>query len=148
MYCMNNEDEAAYEWSFSITEAMFHHFIAKNKYCFNIHTFIDQQINEQSLEDWKLSRHNHGHHDKADKSICIHLYPQDDTGNDSDISFSPAEEKSLEDDVVKKVFKRLTHTYLVPYYMASTMRKKDSCAPCSYHIVHPLVLPYAYQCSN
>ena len=137
------------ELSLNITEAMLHYFIARNKYYFDVHTFIDQQINKRSLEDWKLCRHNHGHHDKADSSISetvirkkkveiavhdcikarwINFYPQDGTGDDSDfqllysilcicmidrcdeqlnfvptvVSLSPAEEKRLEGQVVKK----------------------------------------------
>ena len=43
----------------------------------------------------------------------------------TDISLSPAEEKWLEDEVVKKSFKRLTHTGFIPYFMASRTRKKE-----------------------
>ena len=63
-------------------------------------------------------------------------------------SLSPAEEKWLQDKVVKKGFKRFTQTGLASYYMASTMRQKDRSGPCPYDSVHPLVLPYAYKCSN
>ena len=59
-----------------------------------------------SVEDWKLCRCNHGHQGKVDtfianivemkeidniavhdhtKTRCINLYPQDDTGDDSDV---------------------------------------------------------------
>ena len=69
-------------------------------------TFIGQQINKRSMMDWKLCRQNHRHHGKADslishilemkemndipihnyiKTRCIYLYPQDDTGDDSDL---------------------------------------------------------------
>ena len=84
------------------------------------------------------------------KTRWIDIYPQDDTGDDSDlqllcsshhiymidwcdveykfwptdISLSPAEEKWLEEEVVKKGFKRFTQTGLDPYYMALPIRKK------------------------
>ena len=169
--CAMNRDETAHELSFNIIKAMFHQFIGQNRYYFNVHTFIDQQINKRSFEDWKLCRHNHGHHGKDDSLISdiveimemkdiliqdyiktrwIDLYPQDDTGDDSDlqllhsshqicmidwcdeennfwptdINLSPAEEKWLEDEVVKKGFKRFTQTSLVLYYMAFRIRKK------------------------
>ena len=66
----------------------------------------------------------------------------------TDISLSPAEEKWLEEEVLKKGFKRFTQTGLVSYYMASGMRKKDRSGPCPYDRVHPLALLHAYQCSN
>ena len=37
---------------------MFHEFTAQYRYYFNVHTFIGQQINKRSFEDWKLCRHN------------------------------------------------------------------------------------------
>ena len=46
-----NKDETAHELSFNIIEAMFHQFINQNKYYFDVHTFIGQQINTMSLED-------------------------------------------------------------------------------------------------
>ena len=85
---------------------MFHQFIARNRYYFNVHIFIGQQINKRSFEDWKLCRHNHRHHGKYDslifdivemmemydipihdyiKARWIDLYPHDDTGDDSDL---------------------------------------------------------------
>ena len=64
-----NRDEAAHELSFNIIEAIFHQFIARNRYYFNLHTFIGQQINKRSFQDWKLCRHNHGHHGKDGSSI-------------------------------------------------------------------------------
>ena len=42
----------------------------------------------------------------------------------TDINLSSAEEKWLEEEVVKKGFKRFTQTGLVPYYMALRIRKK------------------------
>ena len=66
----------------------------------------------------------------------------------TDISLSPAEEKWLEEEVVKKVFKRFSQTGLVPYYMASKLRKKERSGSCPYDSVHSLALPYAYQCLN
>ena len=167
-----NRDETSHELSFNIIKAMFYKFIARNRYYFNVHTFIGEQINKRMLEDWKQCRHNHGHHCKVDslifnivemmelkdiliqdyiKTRWIDLYSQDGTGDDSElqllcsshhicmidwfdeeynfspteISISPAEEKRLEDEVVKKGFKRFTHISLVQYYMASRMRKKE-----------------------
>ena len=100
--CSMNRDETSHEVSFNIIVAMFHHFIAQNIYYFNVCTFIVQQ----TLEDWKLCRHNHGHHGTASSliseivemkemnDISIHdciktrwtdLYPQDDTEDDSDL---------------------------------------------------------------
>ena len=193
--CAMNGVERAHESFFNIIEAIFHQFITKNRSYFNNHTFIDHQINKRSLKDWKLCRHNHGHHGKYDNSISdivdmmemndipIHYYkktrgvdlcPQDDTGDDSDlhllcsslhicmidwcdekfnfwptnISLSPAEQKLLEDEVVKRGFKRFTQMGLVPYYMALRMRKKYRSAPCPYDSVHSLALPYAYQWTN
>ena len=85
---------------------MLHQFIARNRYYFNVHTFVGQQINKRLFEDWKLSRHNHGHHGEDDSlmsdfvemmemyDILIHdniktryidLYPQDDIGDVSDL---------------------------------------------------------------
>ena len=84
------------------------------------------------------------------KARWMDLYPQDDTGDDSnlqlscsnchicmidwcdkenifwltDINLSLAEDKWLEDKVVKKSIKRFTQTGLVPSYMASRKRKK------------------------
>ena len=43
----------------------------------------------------------------------------------TDINLSPKEEKWLEEEVVKKGFKRCTETGLASYYMASRMRKKE-----------------------
>ena len=101
-----NRDTTANELSFNIIEAMFHHFIARNRYYFNVHIFIGQQINKRSLKDWKLYRHKRRHHCKADclisdivemkemnvipihdyiKRKWIDLYTQDDTGDDSDL---------------------------------------------------------------
>ena len=48
---------------------MFHQFIVRNRYYFNLLTFIDQQINKRSWQDWKLCRHLHGHCGKDDSSI-------------------------------------------------------------------------------
>ena len=48
---------------------MFHHSIARNRYYFEVHTFIGQQIHKMSVEDWKCYMHNHGHHGEADTSI-------------------------------------------------------------------------------
>ena len=67
--CGMKRDETAHELFFNIIEAMFHQFIARNRYYFNIHTFIGQQINQGSFEDWKLCRHNHRHHIKYDSLI-------------------------------------------------------------------------------
>ena len=67
--CAMNRDETAHELSSSINEAMFHQFIARTRYYFNVHTFISEQIKKISLEDWTLCRHNHGYHGKADGSI-------------------------------------------------------------------------------
>ena len=39
-------DDIAHDLSFTIIEAMFHHFIARNKYYFDDHTFIGQQVNK------------------------------------------------------------------------------------------------------
>ena len=101
------------------------------------------------------------------KTRWIDLYPQDDTGDASDlqllcsslhifmidwcdeefnfwptdISLSPAEEKWLKEEFVKKGFKQFTQTVLVPYPMASRMRQKDKSASCLYDSVHPLALP-------
>ena len=66
----------------------------------------------------------------------------------TDINLSTTEEKCLEEEVVKKGFKKFTQTGLVPYYMAPRMRKKDSSGPCSYDSVYPLALWYAYEDSN
>ena len=49
-----------------------------------------------------------------------------------DINLSLAEEKWLEEEVVKKRFKRFIHSCLVLCYMASRMRKKDRSDPCPY----------------
>ena len=62
-----NRDEIVHELSFNIIEAMFHCFIAQNRYFFDVCTF--QQINKRFFENWKLCRHHHGHHGKADSSI-------------------------------------------------------------------------------
>ena len=67
--CAMNRDGTAHELSFNIMVTMFHQFIAQNRHYFNVHTFIGQQISKRSLEDWKLSRHNHGHHAKTDSLI-------------------------------------------------------------------------------
>ena len=70
MYCMcNDRDEAAHELSFNLIETIFHQFVAKNRYHFNVHAFICQQINKRSLEVYIWCRHNHGHHDKEDRTI-------------------------------------------------------------------------------
>ena len=61
--------ETAHELSFNIIKAMVHQFIARKRYYFDVHTFIGQQINKRSLKDWKLCRHNHGNHGKADSLI-------------------------------------------------------------------------------
>ena len=99
-------DETAHELSFNIIKAIFHRFIVRNRYYFNVHTFSGQQIHKRSLENWKLCRHNNGHHGENDGSISdivemievnnvpiqdyiktrwIDLYPQGDTGDDSDL---------------------------------------------------------------
>ena len=104
-----NMDETAHELSFNIIKPMFHHFIARNRYYFDAHTFFGQHMNKMSLEAWKLCRHKHGHHNKADSSIAdivvmkkkdeiivhdhkktswIDLYPQDSNGDDSDLQLS------------------------------------------------------------
>ena len=98
-----NGNVTTHELSFDIIKAMFHQFIAQNRYYFNAHTCIDNKMNKRSFEDWKLCCHNHGHNGKADslisnivemKEIIIHdkiktswidLYPQDDTGDGSDL---------------------------------------------------------------
>ena len=67
--CAMNRDVTAHGLLFNIIEAMFHQFITWNMYHFNVHTFIGQQINKISLEDWKLCRHNNGHHGKSDSLI-------------------------------------------------------------------------------
>ena len=64
--CAMNRNGTAHNLSCNIIVAMFHHFIAQNMYYFNVHSFIGKQVNKRSLEDWKLYRHNHGHHSKAD----------------------------------------------------------------------------------
>ena len=94
------------------------------------------------------------------KTKWIDLYPQDDTEDNSNlqvlcsslhicmigwcdekynfcptgISLLPAEEKWLEDEVVKKGFKRFTQTSLVPYYIALRMRQKDRSGPCLFGV--------------
>ena len=101
-----NRDETAHELSFNIIEAMFHQFIARNKYYFNVYTFIGQQINKRSFENWNTVQAQPGHHSKDDslffdivemkemydiliqdyiKVRWIDFYPQDDTGDDSDL---------------------------------------------------------------
>ena len=45
-----NMDETAHELSFNIIKAMFHHFITRNRYYFDVHTFFGQNMNEMSLE--------------------------------------------------------------------------------------------------
>ena len=100
-----NRDEKANELSLNIIKGMFHQFIARIRYHFNVDTFIGQQINNRSLEDWKLCRYDHGHHGKDYSSISIlemkeinnipilgyiktrwtDLYPQDDKEVDSDL---------------------------------------------------------------
>ena len=100
-----NRDKTAHELSFNIIEVMFHQFIARNRYHFNVHTFIGQQINSRSFEDWKLCRHNRGimlnmtfnflyfgnvgNETHSNSRLCkarwIHPYPKDDTGDDSDL---------------------------------------------------------------
>ena len=57
-----NRYETAHESSFHIIEALFYPFIASDRHYFNFHTFIGQQINKRSFENWKLCGHNHGHH--------------------------------------------------------------------------------------
>ena len=59
----------AYELLIAIIEEKFHQFIARNRYYFDVHTFIGQQINEVSFEDGKLCRLNHGFHGEEDTSI-------------------------------------------------------------------------------
>ena len=58
----------------------------------------------------------------------------------TDTRLSLAEEKWLEDEFVKKGFKRFTQMGLAPHYMASRMKKKDESAPCPYDSVIPLAL--------
>ena len=108
------------------------------------------------------------------KARWIDLYPQNDTVNDSDLQLlcfsccicmidwcdekynfwpiniylSPAEEKWLEEDVVKKGFKRFNQTGLVPYYMALRIQKKKKSVQCPYDRVHPLAMQFPYKCSN
>ena len=60
----------------------------------------------------------------------------------TDINISPAEEKWLEEEVLKKGFKRVTQTGLVPYYMALRIRKEKS-GQCPYDRVHPPALQFA-----
>ena len=38
--CAMNRDETAHKLSFNIIEELFHHFIARNWYYFNVHAFI------------------------------------------------------------------------------------------------------------
>ena len=57
-----------------------------------------------------------------------------------------AEEKWLEEKVVKKGFKRFTQTGLVPYCMVLRIRKKKMVSVLM--MVHPLALQFAYECSN
>ena len=66
----------------------------------------------------------------------------------TDINLSSAEEKWLEDEILKKGFKRFTQAGLVPYYMASRMRMRERSGSYPYDRVHPLALQYAYKCSN
>ena len=81
--------------------------------------------------------------------IClIDGYDKEFNFSPTNISLSQAEEKWLEDEVVKKGFKRFTQAGLIPYYITKRMRKKNRSAPCPYESVDPLALPYAYQCSN
>ena len=78
----------------------------------------------------------------------IDWYNEDFNFWPTDSSLSLTEEKWLGDEDMKRGFKRFTQTSLVPYYMALRMKKRDRSAPCSYHCLHPLALPYAYQFSN
>ena len=50
--------------------------------------------------------------------------------------------------IAKKGFERFTQIGLVPYYMASRMKKKDKSDSCPYNSVPLLSLSYAYKCSN
>ena len=40
--CAMNRDRTAHELSFNIIEAMFHQLLSRNRYYFNVHTFISQ----------------------------------------------------------------------------------------------------------
>ena len=68
-FCAINSNETAHELSFKIIGAVVHHSITSNRHYFNVHSSICQQIDKMSVEDWKLCRHNHGYHGKADTSI-------------------------------------------------------------------------------
>ena len=63
------------------------------------------------------------------------------------INLTPREEKWLEDKVMK-IFKRLTQTGLVPYFLASMMKQENKSAPCPYDSVQFLTLLHTYRCSN
>ena len=89
-----DQDEMTHELSFIIIEAIFHHLIARNKYYFNVHTIIDQQINKTSLDELRLvdtamyimeiKKIN----DISDQGCImirwIDLYPHDSIGDNSD----------------------------------------------------------------
>ena len=90
-----NRDETA-----NIIKAMFHQFIAQNRYYFNVHTDIGQQMNKRSLEDWKLCRHNHWQYGNAVSSI-------------SDI----VEMKEMDDILINNYIKALGMTQMFTFYL-------------------------------
>ena len=65
--------------------------------------------------------------------ICIFDWCDDEYNYwPTDINLLLAEEKWLKEEVVKNGFKRFTQSGLVPYYMASRMRKEERSGPCPY----------------
>ena len=133
--------------------------------CLQSHGYYDQSDTSISKivevkETNEIAVHDHI------KTRWINFYPSDSTGDDFDLHLSCSslyicmvdwydeefnfwpidtshlqrEKKRLKDEDVRKGFKRFIQTGLVPYYTASSMKKKNKSSPCSYDSVHPLAL--------
>ena len=92
-------------------EAMFHHLFARNKYYFDAHIFIGQQMNEMSLETGSfvdktmsiiivVKKKKNEIVDNHIKTRWINLYPQDDTGDDSDLQVLMFQSSNFHDRLV------------------------------------------------